>query len=152
MRWPRLVSRICRPLFTQGSLIPILPTSPLIPGGKVKRSEPPQPPQAGCDLLALAGPQSSGRRVLPLLPALPPCRRFWPSVLSYTHSRHLSLPTLPVTSKRQSPTLSGNRDRFRGRQFSHRWQGVGFWMIQVHYNDCAPFFSFVAISGYPALT
>ena len=68
MRWPRPVSRICRPLFTQGSLIPILPTPPLIPGGEVKRSEPPQPPQAGCDLLASASPQSSGRRVLPSSP------------------------------------------------------------------------------------
>lgn len=36
--------------------------------------------------------------------------------------------------------------------FSTDGGGVGFWMIQVHYNDCAPFFSFVAISGYPALT
>ena len=48
------------------------------------------------------------------------------------------------------PNLFGTRDQFRGRQFFHgggRGED-GFWMIQVHYIYCAPYFYYYYIVIY----
>ena len=123
-------SRICCLLFTRGSLIPILPTPPRIPGGEVKRSESPQPPQAGCDLLASASPQASGRRVFPSSPR--------PSSLQKLLAIHGALlntlsPTVPAHTpcdvQAVVPSTSGSRARFRGRQCFHRWGAARGWFL-----------------------
>lgn len=125
------------------------------PGGEVKRSESPQPPQAGCDLLASASPQASRRRVFPSSPR--------PSSLQKVLAIHGALlntllPTVPAHTpcdvRAAVPSTSGSRARFRGDSVSTDGAGGGggFWMTQVHHDYCAHFSSVVAISGYAALT
>ena len=117
---PQPGSRICCLLFTRGSLIPILPTPPRIPGGEVKRSESPQPPQAGCDLLASASPQASGRRVFPSSPRPSSLQKLLaihgallntlsPTVPAHNLALHERLPEILIVPREETHTAAAAR-------------------------------------------
>ena len=48
-----------------------------------------------------------------------------------------------------SPTIFGNRHRFRGKVFLWTGVGHGFRMIQVHYTYCALYFYYYYIDSTP---
>lgn len=156
MRWPWLGSRICRPLLTRGSLVPILPTPPLIPAGEGKRSKSPEPSRAGCNLLASASPQASGRRVFPSSPR--------PSSLQKVLAIHDALlntlsPAVPAHTPCDAQaavpsTFWQQRSVSWKTIFPQMGGGAGGWFLDdpSALRLLCRFFSFVAISGYAALT
>lgn len=138
------------------SLVPILPTPPLIPRVRVKASPQSLPEQDVTSSLE-AQPPGLRKASLPLLPAPPPCRRCWPSADALLNTLSPAVPAhTPCDAQAAVPSTFW-------QQRSVSWKTVfpqmGAGRGEVWFLDdpsalrlLCRCFSFVAISGYAALT